>query len=342
MDKKIALVTGASGQDGSYLSQLLIKKKYKVVAADRRSSRADNWRHKYLGIENKLIYEDFELADIDSIFRLFKKYKFSEVYNLAAQSFVKGSFETPVSTSNITGIGTLRILEAIRFFNKKIKFYQASTSEMFGKHGEKKQNENTPFHPRSPYATSKTFAHYTVQNYREAYDIHAVSGILFNHESPLRGEEFVTRKITLGLSKVYLNKQKILKVGNIYAKRDWGYAEDYVEAMWKMMQSKKPKDYVIASGKNHSVKDFINECTKFLKLKTKWSGKGLDEKLINTKNNKVLIKIDKNFFRPTEVENLKGNYNKAKKDLNWKPKTNFKQLIHKMMTSDLKYVEKHF
>ncbi len=238
MNKKIALITGASGQDGSYLAQFLIKKNYKVVAADRRSSRADNWRHEYLDIENKVIYEDFDLADIDSIFRLFKKYKFSEVYNLAAQSFVKSSFETPVSTSNITGIGTLRILEAIRFFNKKIKFYQASTSEMIGNTKSKAQNENAEFYPRSPYACAKVFAHFITKNYRETYGIFACSGIMFNHESPLRGEEFVTRKITKHFSEIKVGKRNILELGNLNSKRDWGFAKDYVEAMWLMLQQK--------------------------------------------------------------------------------------------------------
>ena len=248
MNKKIALITGASGQDGSYLAQFLIKKKYKVVAADRRSSRADNWRHEYLGIENKVVYEDFDLADIDSIFRLFKKYKFSEVYNLAAQSFVKGSFETPVSTSNVTGIGTLRVLEAIRFFNKKIKFYQASTSEMIGNTKSKVQNENAEFYPRSPYACAKVFAHFITQNYREAYGIFACSGIMFNHESPIRGEEFVTRKITKHLSEIKVGKKNILELGNLNSRRDWGFAKDYVEVMWLMLQQKKPEDFVISTN----------------------------------------------------------------------------------------------
>ena len=211
---------------------------------------------------------------------------------------------------------------------------------MFGKHGKKNQDEKTIFHPRSPYATSKTFAHYSVQNYRESYNLHAVNGILFNHESPLRGEEFITRKITLGLARVYLGKQKILKIGNIYSKRDWGYAEDYVVAMWKMLQSKTPKDYVIATGMNHSVKQFINECVKNLKLNTKWIGRGLKEKLINKKNKQILISIDKKYFRPAEVDNLKGNFNKAKKELKWKPKTSFKDLVKMMMESDLENVKK--
>jgi len=340
MKKKIALITGISGQDGAYLAKFLLKKNYKIIGLERRSARNTNWRLEKLKIADKIIIEDVDIKEINSILRIFSKYKIDEVYNLAAQSFVHSSFKNPIETSLTNSIGVLNFLEIIRNQKKKIKFYQASTSEMFGKHGRKNQDENTNFHPRSPYATSKTFSHYTVQNYRESYNLHAVSGILFNHESPLRGEEFITRKITLGLAKIYLGKQKILKIGNIYAKRDWGFAEDYVEAMWKMMQTKKPKDYVIATGQNYSVKNFINVCTKVLNLKTKWVGKGLNEKLINIKTKKNLIVIDKKFFRPAEVENLKGNFNKAKRELNWKPKTNFNQLVEIMMLSDLKFVGK--
>jgi len=340
MKKKIALITGISGQDGAYLAKFLLQKNYKIIGLERRSARYSNWRLQRLNIANKIIIEDVDIKEINNIIRVFLKYKIDEVYNLAAQSFVHSSFKNPIETSLTNSIGVLNFLEIIRNQNRKIKFYQASTSEMFGKHGTKYQDENTNFHPRSPYATSKAFAHYTVQNYRESYNLHAVSGILFNHESPLRGEEFITRKITLGLTKIYLGKQKVLKIGNIYAKRDWGYAGDYVEAMWKMMQTKKPKDYVIATGKNYSVKNFINECTKVLNLKTKWIGKGLNEKLINIKTKKNLIVIDKKFFRPAEVENLKGNFNKAKKELNWKPKTNFNQLVKTMMLADLKFISK--
>ena len=340
MKKKIALITGISGQDGAYLAKFLLQKNYKIIGLERRSARYSNWRLQRLNIANKIIIEDVDIKEINNIIRVFLKYKIDEVYNLAAQSFVHSSFKNPIETSLTNSIGVLNFLEIIRNQNRKIKFYQASTSEMFGKHGTKYQDENTNFHPRSPYATSKAFAHYTVQNYRESYNLHAVSGILFNHESPLRGEEFITRKITLGLTKIYLGKQKVLKIGNIYAKRDWGYAGDYVEAMWKMMQTKKPKDYVIATGKNYSVKNFINECTKVLNLKTKWIGKGLNEKLINIKTKRKLIVIDKKFFRPAEVENLKGNFNKAKKELNWKPKTNFNQLVKTMMLADLKFISK--
>ncbi len=342
MKKKIALITGISGQDGAYLAKFLLQKNYKIIGLERRSARYSNWRLERLNIANKIIIEDVDIKEINNIIRIFSKYKIDEVYNLAAQSFVHSSFKNPIETSLTNSIGVLNFLEIIRNQNRKIKFYQASTSEMFGAHGKKYQDENTNFHPRSPYATSKIFAHYTVQNYRESYNLHAVNGILFNHESPLRGEEFITRKITLGLAKIFFGKQKVLKIGNIYAKRDWGYAEDYVEAMWKMMQTKKPNDYVVATGKNYSVKNFINECTKVLNLKTKWIGKGLNEKLINIKTKKNLIVIDKKFFRPAEVENLKGNFNKAKKELNWKPKTNFNQLVKIMMQADLKLVDKRF
>ena len=312
MAKKTALITGISGQDGAYLAKFLLKKNYKVIGTDRRSARSNNWRLIELNIENKVILEDLDITEINNLIRIFQKYNIDEIYNLAAQSFVKSSFDNPIQTSLVNAIAPLSFLEIIRNQKKKIKFYQASTSEMFGKHKINKQNEKTNFHPRSPYATSKTFAHYSVQNYREAYNIFAVSGILFNHESPLRGEEFITRKITIGLAKIMLGKQKKIKLGNIYAKRDWGFAGDYVEAMWKMMQNKIPKDYVIATGQNHSVKDFINMTTKILNLKTQWVGKGLNEKLINKLNKKIIIEIDKKYFRPTEVENLKGDYLKAK------------------------------
>jgi GDPmannose 4,6-dehydratase len=339
MKKKVALITGISGQDGAYLCKFLLKKNYKVIGIERRSARSNNWRLEKLKIKNQVNIEDVDIKEINNLIRLFEKYRFDEVYNLAAQSFVHSSFQNPVETSLVNAVGVLNLLEIIRNKKNKIKFYQASTSEMFGESGSNNQNEKTLFHPRSPYATSKTFAHYTVQNYREAYKLHAVNGILFNHESPLRGEEFITRKITLGLSKIFFNKQKELKVGNLYAKRDWGYAEDYVEAMWKMLQTKKPDDYVISTGKNYSVKQFIDECIKVLKLKTKWVGKNLEEKLINLENKKTLVSIDKNFFRPSEVNTLRGDFAKAKKELHWKPKTNFSKLVRMMIESDLNYVK---
>ena len=340
MPKKIALITGISGQDGAYLAKFLIKKNYQVIGLERRSARSTNWRLEKLNIADKVIIEDVDIKEINNLIRLFSKYKISEIYNLAAQSFVQSSFSNPIETAQVNAIGVLNILEIIRNQNRKIKLYQASTSEMFGKHDKLYQNEKTLFHPRSPYASAKAFAHYTVQNYRESFGLHAVSGILFNHESPLRGEEFITRKITLGLAKIFLNKKKTLKVGNIYARRDWGFAEDYVEAMWMMLHAKKPDDYVIATGKSYSVKQFINECVRSLNLKTKWVGKGLNEKLINVKSKKILISIDKRFFRPSEVDNLKGDYSKAKRILKWKPKTSFSKLVKMMIDSDLKFVKK--
>ena len=336
MSKKIALVTGISGQDGAYLAKYLLKKNYRVIGSDRRSARSNNWRLEELNILDKIVLEDLDIRETSNIERIFKKYAINEVYNLAAQSFVKSSFENPIQTSMVNAISPLCFLEIIRNQKRKIKFYQASTSEMFGNHNIQKQNEKTKFYPRSPYAVSKTFAHYTVRNYREAYKLFAVSGILFNHESPLRGEEFITRKITIGLAKVFLGKQKKIKIGNLYAKRDWGYAGDYVEAMWKMLQNKIPKDYVIATGKSYSVKNFIDTATNILNLKTKWVGKGLNEKLINLKDKKIIVEIDKKYFRPTEVDELKGDFSKAIKELNWKPKKNFRDLVKMMVNADLK------
>jgi len=337
--RKAALITGVSGQDGSYLAELLLKKKYKVVGTDRRSARSSNWRLRRLGIENKIIYEEMELAELYEIQRIFKKYKFDEVYHLAAQSFVKASFNSPLNTSNITGIGTLRILETIRSINRKIKFYQASSSEMFGNALNKIQNENTPLNPQSPYAIAKVFAHYLTQNYRNSYKMFAVSGILFNHESPLRGNEFVTKKIVDGLIKIKKNHLNHIELGNLYAKRDWGYAKEYVEAMWKMLQQKKPEDYVISTGKTYSIKQFINYTLEYLKIDAKWVGSDLNEKLINKKNNKIIVKINPSFFRPTEVNFLKGNSIKAEKKLYWKPKTNLKKLIKIMIDEGIKYYD---
>ena len=337
---KTALITGISGQDGAYLAQLLLKKNYKVIGSDRRSARSVNWRLKRLGIEKKIFYEEMELSEIYEIQRIFKKYKIDEVYNLAAQSFVGTSFNSPLNTANITGLGTLRILETIRSTNKKIKFYQASSSEMFGDVLEKKQKETTPLNPQSPYAVSKVFSHYLTQNYRKSYGIFATSGILFNHESPLRGEEFVTRKIVINLIRILKKEINHFELGNVYAKRDWGYAKEYVEAMWKMLQKKKPQDYVISTGKTYSIKEFINIATKYLKMKVKWRGKGLKERLINTKTKRTIIKINPKYFRPSEVNILTGDYAKAKKDLKWRPKTNLTKLIKIMIDEEIKYYNK--
>ena len=337
--KKTALITGVSGQDGAYLAELLLSKNYKVVGADRRSARDDKWRLRELGIENKIIIEDFELSEINNIKRLFKKYKFDEVYNLAAQSFVGTSFSNPILTSDVTGLGVLRILEVIKNLKKKPKFYQASSSEMFGDVLETPQKINTPFNPVSPYANAKLFAHFSTTNYRKAYGIYGVSGICFNHESPLRGEEFITRKITSGLAKIKYGKLSCLEVGNIDAKRDWGYAKDFVKAMWLGLQAKKPRDYVIATGKTHTVRNFINEALKHFDFETYWVGKNENEKLKLKKNNKTIIKINKKFYRPNEVHKLLGNSNETRKILKWKPSVSFKELVKIMSLADLKKYE---
>ena len=334
--KKIALITGSAGQDGSYLAKFLLEKGYKVIAADRRSSRSDDWRHKFLDIQDRITYEDFDLSDIDSIFRIINKYKIDEIYNLAAQSFVKSSFQTPISTANVTGLGVLRFLEVIRNSAKKIKFYQASSSEMIGNTKSLLQNENAIFNPKSPYAVAKIFGHYIVKNYRESYNMYACSGILFNHESPLRGEEFVTRKITKALSEIKMGSKKCLELGNLYAKRDWGYAKDYVEVMWLMLQQKKADDYVIGTGKSHSIKQFINQVCKNLDLKIKWVGKKENERAINILNSKTIIRINKKYYRPSEVNFLKADFNNAKKKLKWLPKTSFKTLVEIMVESEIK------
>ena len=335
--KKTALITGISGQDGAYLAKFLLDKNYKVIGTDRRSARSVNWRLRRLGIANKIIHEEMELGEIYEIQRVFSKYKLNEVYNLAAQSFVGTSFSSPLNTANITGLGTLRILETIRSINPKIRFYQASSSEMFGDVLEKNQKETTPLNPQSPYAISKVFSHYLTQNYRKSYNLYATSGILFNHESPLRGEEFVTRKIIMGLVGILKNEINSFELGNIYAKRDWGYAKEYVEVMWKMLQMKKPDDYVISTGKTYSIKDFINKATKYLKMNVTWTGKGLNEKLINRDSNKTIIRINPKFFRPAEVNILIGDSKKAQKKLKWKPNTNLDQLIKIMIDDELKY-----
>ena len=335
MKKKIALITGICGQDGAYLAELLLKKNYKVIGADRRSSRNNYWRLKKLKILDKIIIEDFELTEITNIFNLFKKYNFDEVYNLAAQSFVKASFSTPINTADVNSLGVLRILEVIRSQNKKIKFFQASTSEMIGNSINKSQNESAKFDPQSPYGASKVFAHQIVKNYRDAYGLHACSAISFNHESPLRGEEFVTKKIIKNLAEIKKKNISSFEIGNLYAKRDWGYAKDYVEAFWKMLQLKNPDDFVIATGKSYTIKHFLDLSLKKLNFRYKWQGKGMSMKCIDLNSKKIIIKINKKYFRPTEVHYLHGDYKNAKKELKWKPKTNLKELIHLMCDFEL-------
>ena len=342
MKKKIALIFGVTGQDGSYLSSFLIKKGYLVHGVKRRSSSLNTSRIDHLyqdPFEKKrnffLHYGD--VTDAISVSSLIKKIKPTEIYNLAAQSHVSVSFEVPEYTANADAIGTLRILEAIKFhgFEKITKFYQAGTSEMYGRVKEIPQSEKTPFYPRSPYGVAKVYAHWITINYREAYNIFACNGILFNHESPVRGETFVTRKIVIGLCKVKLKKQKILYLGNINAKRDWGHARDYVEAMWKMLQKKTPSDYVISTGKQYTVKQFVNLVLNRLNIKFTWRGKGINEKCFDESGN-CIVACDKEYFRPLEVDTLLGDSRKAKKELNWKAKTSIKKLVDEMVEYDLK------
>ena len=345
MKKKIALIFGITGQDGSYLSELLLKKGYAVHGVKRRSSslntqRIDDIYDEYNEKNFFLHYGD--ITDSLMIQRLINIVKPDEIYNLAAQSHVAVSFMIPEYTSNVDALGTLRILESIRSLNltNKIKFYQASTSEMFGKVQQIPQTEKTPFYPRSPYGVSKVFSYWMCINYREAYKMFAVNGILFNHESPRRGETFVTKKISLALCKIKLGVQKKLELGNLDSRRDWGHAKDYVEAMWKMLQTKKPEDYIIATGKNYSVKEFINKALKILNIKVKWKGSGIKTKAY-TLDGKCIIECKKKYFRPTEVDTLLGNPAKAKKNLNWKPKTSFDNLVKEMIFEDLKSLKKN-
>ena len=337
MKKKIALITGISGQDGAYLAEFLLNKNYVVVGTDRRSARMSHWRLDRLQITNKIHFEEMELGETFEIERIFNKYKFDEVYNLAAQSFVGTSFNSPLSTANITGLGVLRILEAIRTKNPSTKFYQASSSEMFGDVIEKFQNEKTPFNPQSPYAISKVFAHNLAVNYRNSYKMFVVSGILFNHESPLRGEEFVTRKIVKGLVKIVNKNLDCLELGNLEAKRDWGYAKEYVQAMWKMLQKNKAEDYVVSTGKTYSIKEFINLCINYLNIEATWIGSGINTRLVDKKSKRTFIKINKKYFRPAEVNYLKGDFAKAKKYLKWEPETSLKKLVKIMIDDELKF-----
>tara|TARA_B100001093_G_scaffold382414_1_gene367966 strand:- start:3727 stop:4749 length:1023 start_codon:yes stop_codon:yes gene_type:complete len=327
MPKKKALITGVSGQDGAYLAKLLLEKGYDVVGGERQNASGSLWRLDELGISKKIKVIPFELLEENIINNVVRTGQYDEIYNLAAQSFVGISYDTPIFTSNVNALGVTRILEAIRNFSKFTKFYQASTSEMYGNTISKKQNEKSYFQPVSPYAASKLYAHWAVNIYREAYNLYCCSGILFNHESPLRGHQFVTKKIITELVKVKKGKISLVKLGNIYSKRDWGYAMDYVDAMWRMLQQKKPDDFVISTGTTYTVKSFVNKAAKELGFDLIWKGKGIKEKAIDKKTNKTIVKIDKEFFRPTEVNYLYGDSRKAKKILKWAPKTNLNDLI---------------
>ncbi len=338
--KKIALITGITGQDGSYLARFLLKKNYEVHGIKRRSSSLNTWRIDDLYSDPLKNRSNFflhhgDMTDSLSLQKVIHKIKPDEIYNLAAQSHVKVSFEQPEYTANTTALGALRILECIKSLNKKIKFYQAGTSELFGVSKNKFQNEETPFYARSPYSAAKLYAHWVTINYREAYNLFACNGILFNHESPVRGETFVTKKIISGLVRIKYGIDKKLILGNLYSKRDWGHAKDYVEAMWLMLQQKKPQDFVIATGKQYSIKNFINMVCSELNFKINWKGNGLNTKAVN-KNGKTVIECNKKYFRPTEVESLLGNPSKAKKFLKWKPKTSIKDLIRDIIRFEKK------
>ncbi len=341
MKNKIALIFGVTGQDGSYLTELLLKKKYKVHGVKRRSSSFNTSRidhiYKDPHIKSNFYMHYGDMTDSLSIMQLINKVKPSEIYNLAAQSHVGVSFEVPEYTANVDALGTLRILDAIKSLKqyKLIKYYQAGTSEMFGS-SKPPQDEKSFFYPRSPYAAAKVYAHWVTVNYREAYGMFACNGILFNHESPKRGETFVTKKIVSGICNILAGNQKKLYLGNLYAKRDWGHAKDYVDAMWKMMQQKNPDDYVIATGNQYSVKEFINLVAKELRISIIWRGSGMKEK--GYLNKKVIIEIDSRYFRPTEVDSLLGNAKKARKKLKWKPKINVRMLVKEMVAHELRLI----
>ncbi len=337
---KRALITGIRGQDGAYLSKLLLEKGYEVYGADRRSGDSSFWRLAELGIERDVKVRYMDLLELTNVMREIEKIRPDEVYNLAAQSFVQASFEQPIITSDIDAVGVLRILEALRTLKADTRFYQASTSEMFGRVQAIPQNEKTPFYPRSPYGVAKLYGHWITVNYRESYGMFACSGILFNHESPLRGLEFVTRKITSGLARIRLGLLDRIVLGNMDSKRDWGYAPEYVEAMWLMLQQKGPDDYVVATGETHTVREFVELSMKHAWFDLAWEGEGTNEKGIDRKTGKTLIEISAEFFRPAEVDILVGNPAKAADTLGWQPKTRFEELARIMVEADIKRLER--
>lgn len=340
---KKAFVTGISGQDGAYLSQLLLEKGYQVYGAFRRTSSVNFWRIEELGIEKHPNFHlvESDLTDLGNFIDLLGRYQPDEVYNLAAQSFVGVSFDQPVTTGKITGLGALNVLEAIRLVNPKIRFYQASTSEMFGKVQAIPQNESTPFYPRSPYGVAKLYAHWMTVNYRESYDVFATSGILFNHESPLRGREFVTRKITDAVAKIKLGKLDMLELGNIDAQRDWGFAKEYVEGMWRMLQADQPDTYVLATNRMHTVRDFVALAFKATGVDVEFRGTDVDETAIDVATGKTVMQINPKFYRPAEVELLIGDASKAKADLGWEATTSLEDLCAMMVRTDVERNERN-
>jgi GDPmannose 4,6-dehydratase len=343
---KRAIITGITGQDGSYLAEFLYEKGYEIHGIIRRGSSFNTWRIDHLYKDYHYAERFFihygDLTDSTNLIRLIKKIEPDEIYNLGAQSHVKVSFDVPEYTANSDALGVLRILEAVRLLDmtKKVKIYQASTSELYGKIQETPQTEETPFYPRSPYGVAKLYAYWIIRNYREAYDMYACNGILFNHESPRRGQTFVTRKVTMGLAKIKMGQQDKIYLGNLEAKRDWGYAKEFVEAMWLMLQQDKPRDYVIATGETHSVRELVEETCKALEIEIEWKGEGINEVGIDKKTGKTIVEIDPEYFRPTEVDLLIGDGSKAQKELGWKPKTKFKDLVKLMAESDLEIVKR--
>ena len=347
MSKKVALITGITGQDGAYLAELLLEKGYIVHGIKRRSSlfNTDRIDHLYMDKHEKNVHFFLhygDLTDSTNLIRIVQETKPDEIYNLAAMSHVMVSFDTPEYTANADALGALRLLEAVRILKmeKKVKFYQASTSELYGKVVETPQSETTPFYPRSPYAVAKLYAFWIVKNYREAYGIYACNGILFNHESPLRGETFVTRKITRAAAKIKLGLQKKLYLGNLDAKRDWGHAKDYVYGMWQMLQQDKPDDYVLATGETHPVREFVEKAFGHVGIELKWEGKGVHEKGRDIKTNEIIVEVDEKYFRPTEVDLLLGNPEKAKRELGWKHTYSFDELVKEMMDADMKLFQR--
>ncbi|MCC6073197.1 GDP-mannose 4,6-dehydratase [Massilia sp. GCM10020059] len=341
---KKALITGITGQDGAYLAQLLLEKGYQVTGTYRRSSSVNFWRIEELGIEAhpNLKLVEYDLTDLSSAIRLMQSSEPDEVYNLAAQSFVGVSFEQPLATASITGMGAVNLLEAIRIVNPKIRFYQASTSEMFGKVQAIPQLEDTPFYPRSPYGVAKLYAHWMTVNYRESYGIFGSSGILFNHESPLRGREFVTRKITDSVAKIVLNKLDVLELGNLDAKRDWGYAREYVEGMWRMLQVDTPDTFILATNRTETVRDFVTMAFKGAGIGVEWKGQGEAETGHCSRTGKLLVRISPKFYRPAEVDLLIGDASKAKRELGWAPDTTLEQLCQMMVEADMRRNELGF
>jgi len=344
---KVALITGITGQDGSYLAEFLLKKGYVVHGIIRRSSSFNTGRLEYLYedphvTKRHLVLHYGDLSDSTNLTSILSKTQPDEIYNLGAQSHVKVSFDMAEYTADVDGLGTLRLLDAILStgLTKKVKFYQASTSELYGGIYREAQNEKTPFYPRSPYAVAKQFAYWITVNYREAYNLHASNGILFNHESPRRGPTFVTRKITRAVARIKAGKQKELFLGNLHSKRDWGHARDYIKAMWLMLQLEKPDDFVIATGETHSVKEFVEKAFAVVNIKVKWQGEGVDEVGINIDNEQVIVRVDPRYFRPTEVEFLLGDPTKAKTQLGWKLETSFDQLVKEMVEKDIEFLEK--